>query len=69
MTETSISFCSDDDIIRIYTTSSLKAESIRHRLDQAGADYEMSEFQSGEGSSKFEVAKEDCYHPKMVISP
>lgn len=69
MTETSISFCSEDDSVYIYTSSSWKAKALRNRLEDAGADWEMSEHQSGDGSWKFVVSREDCRHPKMVISP
>lgn len=67
MTETSISMCRADDVAYIYTSSKHHARSIRKRLDEAGADYEMSEHQSGDVSWKFEVDKDDCRHPKYVL--
>lgn len=67
MTETSISFCNQDDTVTIWTTSKSHAKSIKTRLEQAGARWELSEHQNGDGSWKFEVDEEAVRHPKYVL--
>lgn len=67
MAETSISYHSKDDYVVLYTTSKQKARSIKKRLEKRNAKWEYSEYQSGDGSYKFEVSKDDVRHFKKVI--
>lgn len=67
MSETSISFHSQDDRVTIHTTSKAKAKTIKKRLEKREADWEWAKYQNGEGSYKFEVLKDDVRHPKLII--
>lgn len=67
MTETSASFCSEDDTITITTTSAHVARAIKDELGDAGASWEMSEFQYGDGCWRFSVARENLRCPESPI--
>jgi len=67
LTETSASFCSDDDTITITTTSAQVARALEDELVDAGASWEMSEFQYGDGCWYFEISRENLRCPESPI--
>ena len=67
MTESCFNIIHGEDYGRIYTNSKTTAKSIKRRLEKRGAEWEYSEYQSGEGSWKFKVAKDDLRSPKGIV--